>query len=345
MPQVSVIVPVYKVEPYLRRCVDSILSQTFSDFELILVDDGSPDNCPAICEEYAASDKRVCVVHKENGGLSSARNAGLRIAQGRYIMFCDSDDYVSPRWCEAMLSLADDSKRSYIFGKMQQVSEDETNSLVENQPLNGDVAEFPVSAFLDLHTQTKVGFACNVLYYADVIRKSTLQFRYDVIIEDLPFCLEYMKKMDSVTYCAEAEYYYVQRNAPSLSRKYYSQGFRKWQEKYAAIQDFINEKIPEGERDAKKRLVAEHYLYYFLNSLENTFDERNTISLMQKLRYNQQVVRTKEFEHCLRYCAGRNENPRIISLLRNGNYYVVYFYICSAKAKNAILKKIRRNAQ
>ena len=94
MPEVSVIVPVYKVEPYLHRCIDSILGQTFTDFELILVDDGSPDNCGKICDEYAKKDGRVRVVHKENGGVSSARNTGLQIACGKFIYFCDSDDYV-----------------------------------------------------------------------------------------------------------------------------------------------------------------------------------------------------------------------------------------------------------
>lgn len=98
MPQISVIVPVYKVEPYLRRCVDSILGQTFTDFELILVDDGSPDNCPAICDEYAAKDSRVHVIHQENGGLSAARNAGIdwvfSNSDSQWITFVDSDDWI-----------------------------------------------------------------------------------------------------------------------------------------------------------------------------------------------------------------------------------------------------------
>lgn len=92
-PVFSVIVPVYNVEKYLAECVDSILNQSFGDFELILVDDGSPDNCPAICDEYAAKDSRVRVIHKPNSGVSSARNEGIRAAAGEYILFCDSDDY------------------------------------------------------------------------------------------------------------------------------------------------------------------------------------------------------------------------------------------------------------
>lgn len=94
-PLFSVIAPVYKVEKYIHQCVDSILTQTFSDFELILVDDGSPDNCGAVCDDYARKDQRVRVVHKENGGLVSARRAGYSICTGRYICNVDSDDYIA----------------------------------------------------------------------------------------------------------------------------------------------------------------------------------------------------------------------------------------------------------
>lgn len=105
--KLSIIVPVYKVEPYLRRCVDSILAQTFRDFEVILVDDGSPYNCGVVCDEYAAKDERVKVIHKANGGISSARNAGLDIAQGDYIGFVDSDDYIAPDMYETLLELSE----------------------------------------------------------------------------------------------------------------------------------------------------------------------------------------------------------------------------------------------
>ena len=92
-PLISVIIPIYKVEEYLRQCVDSVLGQSFKDIELILVDDGSPDQCPKICDEYVEKDSRVHVIHKENGGLSDARNTGIRYATGKYLMFLDSDDY------------------------------------------------------------------------------------------------------------------------------------------------------------------------------------------------------------------------------------------------------------
>lgn len=106
--KLSIIVPVYKVEKYLDRCVQSILGQTFEDFELILVDDGSPDSCGKMCEDWAGKDSRIKVIHKKNGGLSDARNAGLDIAQGEYIGFVDSDDYIKPDMYEILVSNLED---------------------------------------------------------------------------------------------------------------------------------------------------------------------------------------------------------------------------------------------
>ena len=106
MPSITVIVPVYKVEAYLGRCVDSILAQTFSDFELLLVDDGSPDNCPALCEDYARKDSRIHVIHQENQGLSAARNTGIDWALANsdtsFLSFIDSDDWIHPRFLETL---------------------------------------------------------------------------------------------------------------------------------------------------------------------------------------------------------------------------------------------------
>ena len=106
MPKISVIVPVYKVEKYLRRCIDSILNQTFNDFDLILVDDGSPDSCGDICEKYEKTDNRITVIHRENGGLSAARNSGIKWAlknsDSEWITFVDSDDWLHPDYLKIL---------------------------------------------------------------------------------------------------------------------------------------------------------------------------------------------------------------------------------------------------
>ena len=114
IPKVSVVIPVYKVEPYLRRCVDSVLAQTLSDLEIILVDDGSPDHCPEICDEYALTHQNIQVIHKTNGGLASARNAGMRIAQGEYILFVDSDDWIDPEMAEELVAVAEQHRVDFV---------------------------------------------------------------------------------------------------------------------------------------------------------------------------------------------------------------------------------------
>ena len=105
--KISVIVPVYEVEPYLRKCLDSVVNQTYQNLEIILVDDGSPDKCPAICDEYAARDERIQVIHKENGGVASARNAGLERVTGDYIGWVDSDDWIETDMFEYLLENAE----------------------------------------------------------------------------------------------------------------------------------------------------------------------------------------------------------------------------------------------
>ncbi len=128
MPEISVIVPVYKVEPYLKRCVDSILAQTFTDFELILVDDGSPDNCPAICDEYAQMDARIRVIHQANAGVSTARNSGVKESCGSYISFIDSDDYIQPEYLSVLYDLVTryNADISVVLAKMVTIERQDT---------------------------------------------------------------------------------------------------------------------------------------------------------------------------------------------------------------------------
>ncbi len=123
-PLVSVIIPVYKVENYLKRCVDSVLAQTYENIEIILVDDGSPDNCGEMCDEYARADSRVVVIHKENGGVSAARNIGVERSHGEYVTFVDSDDYISPDYVEYLYSLLFDNDADVAIAGFNKTSDD-----------------------------------------------------------------------------------------------------------------------------------------------------------------------------------------------------------------------------
>lgn len=170
MKVVSIIVPVYKVEKYLRRCVDSILAQTFTDFELILVDDGSPDNCPTICDEYAKKDDRIRAIHKKNGGVSSARNTGMEVAQGKYFLFCDSDDYVSPYWCETLYKQIEETPEAWVYCGVKKVNDEESATLDKMGKTAVRVS------YYDSFKQGLSGYCCNKIYSSAIIRREKIIF-------------------------------------------------------------------------------------------------------------------------------------------------------------------------
>ena len=128
---ISIVVPIYNVEKYLRNCIDSIIKQTYTNLEIILVDDGSLDNCGKICDEYKEKDNRIKVIHKQNGGLSDARNAGIDIATGKYIAFIDSDDYIAPNFIEKLYNLCIKNNAELSECDFQKVTE-ECNDIIEN---------------------------------------------------------------------------------------------------------------------------------------------------------------------------------------------------------------------
>jgi glycosyltransferase involved in cell wall biosynthesis len=330
----SIIIPVYKVEQYLRRCIESVLNQTYVDFEMILVDDGSPDNCGVICEEYALLDNRIRVIHQNNKGLSEARNSGLKIAKGEYILFADSDDYVDIDWIQSFLPFVSNKHDNFVFGGfISQRNEEEVfvyDSIEANQ--------YSVDEFVRLHIESKAGFACNTLYYRDVIIDNNLKFSRDVVVEDLPFNLEYLKYMNYLNFTGESHYHYVQYSHETLSKKYFPDGYRKWQEKFSALINFINEKAESQEY--LKREVATYYLYHFLNSLNNTFDSRNNKNLFLKILYNSAVVNSSEFQMCLQYADASNENGKYINLLRHKKYLTAFIYQGVATFKNKVINRI-----
>lgn len=176
MPSISVIVPVYKVEPFLHRCIDSILAQTFEDFELILVDDGSPDNCGAICEEYAQKDGRIQVIHQKNGGLSAARNTGIdwvfANSDSHWLTFVDSDDWVHPAFLQTLYSTAEKT-----LCKMSACGFFDTSG--EEIPEGQNCSKFRISAddyYCDNYHDGATSAACGKLYHKSIFK----QLRYPV---------------------------------------------------------------------------------------------------------------------------------------------------------------------
>lgn len=219
MPKISVIVPVYKVELYLRRCVDSILSQTFKDFELLLVNDGSPDNCPYICDEYAKRDCRINVIHKNNGGLSSARNAGLDVAKGDYITFVDSDDWVADNYLEKLLDILVSTKSDISICNAWRVS-NKHKKTEENLPSLPSTTFNSFELFWLVKKSSYIyTISCAKLFKSSIL--TNIRFKEGVINEDEYFANDIYKQNIQVSILNDRLYYYYFRN-DSISQIYHS---------------------------------------------------------------------------------------------------------------------------
>ncbi|MBQ4244859.1 MAG: glycosyltransferase, partial [Clostridia bacterium] len=224
MDLISVIVPVYNVEKYLDTCVESIVSQTYDNLEIILVDDGSTDSCPRICDEWALKDPRVKVIHKENGGLSSARNAGMEIAKGEYIGFVDSDDVISPFMFETLYyalieARADVAQCGFIkFNDYSEllfpVAEEKTETKVFN---NHDAVE-------SLLTGGPVSVECCTKLINATLAKSVL-FETGRINEDVLWTYRILAKAECVVTVDNALYGYFQRPGSIMNDSYTEKRF------------------------------------------------------------------------------------------------------------------------
>ena len=233
IPTISIVVPVYKVEPYLRRCVDSILAQTFKDFELILVDDGSPDNSGIICDEYAQKDTRVRIIHKENGGVSSARNAGIEIARGEWLCFVDGDDVIDPTYL-GDFKLESSINDLYIQG-YKKVYNNEVKETHEF-PKSKEMSYIEILAFME--DERIINSPCCKLYDRAIIYNNNILFDSNTSYgEDHIFSLEYVAHASTAHYSTTSGYYYMVNGNESLSHRviplkditYYSKESRRKQ--------------------------------------------------------------------------------------------------------------------
>lgn len=219
MPEISVIVPVYKAEAFLHRCVDSILAQTFTDFELILVDDGSPDGSGAICDEYAAKDARVRVIHQKNGGVSSARNAGLDTAKGNWISFVDSDDYVLPQYLEHLYEPEFDL---IVIGRKVINADTQDIYFIRMEEFAcTEIGPESIRRMLRESGDTWLTLSTGRLFKRSLIEMWNIRFDTGYSFrEDSLFTTEYFIRCNHVKLKNTCDYQYTRRNSESLSSTY-----------------------------------------------------------------------------------------------------------------------------
>lgn len=212
-PLLSIIVPVYDVENYLQKCIDSILAQTFTDFELILVEDGSPDGCPALCDAAAAKDARIRVLHQKNGGLSAARNAGLDAARGAWIGFVDSDDYIAPEMYEAMYQAVQSTGADLALCDYAEV--DEAGVPCQSMHVRLGKKDFTGRELLKNATDSMIQPAWNKLYRRAVFAQ--LRYPEGKLNEDLFLIPKICLQIQKAVVVPKALYYYVQRGGSIMN--------------------------------------------------------------------------------------------------------------------------------
>ena len=308
MAEISIIIPVYNAAAYLPRCLDSVAAQTFGDFEALIIDDGSTDCSADICGRYASRDGRFRIISCARRGVGAARNEGLENAAGRYVMFCDSDDYTAPDWAESLLDAARLHPSSLVGCEFAEAASDGTVNVVSlpgsTHSVVIDKSHYYLAAAhgAALHLWTRI-------FDMRIIKDAGLKFRTDMHSgEDIVFIAGYLGYCDSLYYLKKCLYFWADNGSGSLSRSYHAHCF----EDVRAI------------FEAKKPLIADIYkdAFYadaysrFMKCISIVNDPRNKESDEEKERYCQKIISDPAFIETLggghapagRNAAGTREN-------------------------------------
>lgn len=218
-PMFSIIVPVYNTEMYLKQCVESILTQNYKNFEIILVDDGSTDNSASICDEYAKLNKNVVVIHKENGGLADARNVGLLRSFGKYILFVDSDDFIAKSSLESVARFVSNRELDIVFLKgYKYFDENNVQELDENIYLSEINNKLQLQEYIS-KLKKLPGSACTKLINREFALRNDLFFIKGIYHEDIEWFIKMIKKVENFDVLNIAYYYYRQNRSGSITNK------------------------------------------------------------------------------------------------------------------------------
>lgn len=280
-PLISVIVPIYNVEKYLARCVDSIVNQTYKNLEIILVDDGSPDRCPQMCDDYAEKDSRIKVVHKKNGGLSDARNAGIDVATGEYISFIDSDDYVSDDFFECLLDVMNKKNsdiaecsvvKLYEDNRFDEFSDDLSVKTYDTQDaMSALIAENPFHQHV-----------WNKLYKTELVKD--IPYAVGKLNEDEFWTYQVFGRANKVARLNKTMYYYFQRSSSIMGVGYNIRRLDALEGK-ANRQKYIENNFPELSTQAKIDLYGScMFACQSVLKFMSGADKKKALELIRKYR-------------------------------------------------------------
>lgn len=336
---ISIIVPVYNCIRSLPRCIGSIQSQTLTDWELLLVDDGSTDGSGFLCDQFVTSDNRIHVFHKPNGGVSSARNMGLDHAKGEYVMFCDSDDWVEPEWCEQLyLAAVENPGCQPICNYYRRTADHETiNRKKQCEDMNESIAK---ADFFSLNRYELLGIPWNKIYIRSILEENHIRFQSGLSLgEDLVFNLDYLHcQTGGFTFINKPLYHYSVGSTDSLSSKYYPDLSEIYQKVYLRIKDELRS-IP-GAYEKWELEYAHSYFFAFDRIFRNTFSKKNPASTAKKWHYNASIFSSAAFQQCKNAVSKHYINILQYWGLQTRSFYIYWLtvtvseYISSIKNRN-----------
>lgn len=328
-PEISIIVPVYNAEMSVARLIDSILSQSYENFELILIDDCSQDNSRNICEEYLKIDKRIQLICQDkNQGVSCARNKGLDIAKGNYVMFADSDDVVAENWCKALYDAALQHPKDLVSSNIYIVDGDICESKVK-----GDKASCLLTGYYELFSMGISGYLVNKIFSLQIVNDHNIRFNKELYMgEDVAFVIDYFKHLFGRFFFVNTPLYYYYTNPQSITHTYHEDDLVSHLYLYGLRLPLISKKDVSEYCDT--------YFPFLISLFSNIFDTRCKKSFFQKMRYNQQVISSKEFRFCVANISGNNESAGFLRLVKTHNYYLLWAYQKLTSMKGIIKKHI-----
>ncbi len=307
--KVSVIMPVYKVEEYVGKAIESIQKQTLTEWELWAVDDGSPDGSGEICDRYAAADKRIHVIHKENGGAPSARNAAMKLARGEYMFFMDSDDWAEASMLEEMYALAKRDQAQLVVAGFYidtYYSEDEyrTDHFTVEDAVYPDAESFRRASY-KLFDKNLLYTPWNKLYETRYLKEHNLTFP-QTFWDDFPFNLSVVDEIERVTVTKKQYYHFIRKRAESETAAYRPDMYEKREEEHGWLVSLYKKwKIRD---EATQEMLARRYIERFIGCVENLTNPSCSLPVKEK---------KKEIRRML-------GNPRVRTSLRKARPHSVY---------------------
>lgn len=315
-PKVSIVIPVYNAERFLSRCIASLTSQTYQNVEYIFVDDGSKDSSLSMLEATAKTDDRIRFFSQENAGPSAARNLGMEQATGKYLLFCDSDDTVSPNWCERLVRTIQEYPKAWIVCGIQTVNEAGHEIFVTQPPVARGL--LTKSSYFELFKRGYTGSVYNKIFDLELLRKAQICFDESRKRgEDVIFCIEYLMQMENVFVIDELLYqYYRYETSETLTNRYHWDDYRDLCDLYTWRKKIID----IGDLDA----FQSHYWYLFVTSLDKTMSLNKARRFVERIQLNQTIISQAEFQELLLCCGKSDLNPLAFWCLSR-KWYLGYY--------------------